>query len=144
MAITLNHIIIWSKDQKEASRFLADLFGLPAPYRFAHFDVVSIGGISFDYANLRGPGPVQRQHIAFLVSDEEFDRIFARLKARNVPYWADPRREKPHEICPDDGGRGIYFPDPSDHNFEIITRPYGRDSGNRNPEASAARDAMGA
>jgi hypothetical protein len=30
MAITLNHIIVGSKDQKEAARFLADLFGLPA------------------------------------------------------------------------------------------------------------------
>lgn len=141
MAIELNHVIVWSKDQKEASRFLAELFGLPAPYRFAHFDVVTIGGISLDYANSRGP--VQRQHIAFQVSEAEFDQIFARLKLRNVPYWADPRREKPNQICPDDGGRGIYFPDPSDHNFEIITRPYGREAANRNPQAMAERDAAG-
>jgi catechol 2,3-dioxygenase-like lactoylglutathione lyase family enzyme len=141
MAITVNHIIIWSKNQQEAAKFLAELFGLPTPYRFSHFDVVTIDGISFDYANSRGP--VQRQHIAFLVSDEEFDQIFARIKERNLPYWADPKREKLNEICPDDGGRGIYFPDPSDHNFEIITRPYSRNLASRNAEAQAKRDAAG-
>jgi catechol 2,3-dioxygenase-like lactoylglutathione lyase family enzyme len=140
MAIVLNHLIVWSKDQKEASRFLADLFGLPDPYRFSHFDVVNIGGVSFDFANSRGP--VQRQHMAFLVSDEEFDAIFARIKDRNLPYWADPRRERPNEICPDDDGRGIYFSDPSDHNLEIITRPYTRALVTRNPEALASGDAL--
>ena len=139
MAITLNHVIVWSNDQRESAKFLADIFGLPAPYRFSHFDAVNVGGISFDYAKSRGP--LQRQHIAFLVGEEEFDAIIARIKERNVPYWADPRRERPNEICLDDGGRGIYFPDPSDHNFEIITRPYGREAANRNPEASAERDA---
>ena len=139
----LNHVIVLSNDQKNASQFLVDIFGLPGTYRFSHFDVVTIGGISFDYAKSRGP--VQRQHFAFLVSEEEFDEIFARIKERSVPYWADPKREKPNEICYDDGGRGIYFADPSDHNFEIITRPYSRDDAmrTRNAAASAERDAAG-
>ena len=34
---------------------------------------------------------------------------------------AAPRRE----INRHDGGRGVYFPDPSGHFLEIITRPYG-------------------
>jgi catechol 2,3-dioxygenase-like lactoylglutathione lyase family enzyme len=143
MAVSLNHVIVWSKDQKEGSKFLAHVLGLPGPTRFAHFDVVTIDGISFDYANSRGA--VQRQHLAFLVSEAEFDQIFARLKAKDVPYWSDPLRQKPNEICPDDGGRGIYFPDPSDHNLEIITRPYSREAeaSNRNPQATVERNAAG-
>lgn len=143
MAIVLDHIIVWSKDQQESSQFLADIFGLPAPYRYSHFDVVTIDGISFDFAKSRS-GEVQRQHIAFRVSDEEFDQIFARIQERNLPYWADPKREKPNEICPDDGGRGIYFPDPSDHNFEIITHAYSRELGSRNDVALTERDAKDA
>ena len=141
MEMKLNHIIVWSTDQKKASKFLADLFGLPGTYRFSHFDVVTIDGISFDYATSRGP--IQPQHIAFLVSEEEFDAIFARIEQRKILYWADPRRERPYEICPDDGGRGIYFADPSDHNFEIITRPYSRTLATRNAAATAERDALG-
>ena len=141
-SLSLNHVIILSNDQKKASQFLADIFGLPGTYRYSHFDVVTIDGISFDYAKSRGP--VQRQHFAFLVSEEEFDQIFARIKARNVPYWADPKREKPNEICHDDGGRGIYFADPSDHNFEIITRPYSRADATRTRNAASMMERDGA
>jgi hypothetical protein len=31
----------------------------------------------------------------------------------------------PGEINTHDGGRGVYFDDPSGHILEIITRPYG-------------------
>jgi catechol 2,3-dioxygenase-like lactoylglutathione lyase family enzyme len=141
MAIAFNHTIVWSKDQKASAQFLAEIFGLPPPYRFSHFDAVTIGGISFDFAQSREP--VQRQHLAFLVSDDEFDAIFARITARKVPYWSDPKREHANQICLDDGGRGIYFPDPSNHSLEIITRPYSRDLATRDPAAMAARDARG-
>ena len=38
--------------------------------------------------------------------------------------WADPRGARPGEINDNDGGRGVYFQDPSGHYLEIITRPY--------------------
>ena len=37
---------------------------------------------------------VTSQHYAFLVSEAEFDEIFARIKARNLPYWADPAQSQ--------------------------------------------------
>ena len=40
-------------------------------------------------------------------------------------YWADPHGHRPGEINHNDGGRGVYFCDPSGHFLEIITRPYG-------------------
>ncbi|MCW2559904.1 MAG: Glyoxalase/bleomycin resistance protein/dioxygenase, partial [Mycobacterium sp.] len=40
-------------------------------------------------------------------------------------HWADPRGARPGEINDNDGGRGVYFQDPSGHYLEIITRPYG-------------------
>ena len=68
---------------------------------------------------------VQSQHYAFLVGEEDFDRIFERLKERRLTYWADPGRERAGEINRHWGGRGVYFADPSGHLLEIITRPYG-------------------
>jgi hypothetical protein len=64
-------------------------------------------------------------HYAFLVSEPEFDTIFNRIRERKLPYWADPFKNKPGEINRHDGGRGVYFDDPSGHKLEIITRPYG-------------------
>ncbi len=65
------------------------------------------------------------QHYAFLVSEEEFDSILARIQTAEITYYADPFHKQPGEVNRDDGGRGMYFADPDDHNLEVITRPYG-------------------
>jgi extradiol dioxygenase family protein len=71
------------------------------------------------------PGPIDAQHYAFLVSVAEFDAAFARIKARGLEYWADPDKKRLGEINNNDGGRGVYFDDPSGHFLEILTVPYG-------------------
>jgi hypothetical protein len=70
-------------------------------------------------------GEIAPQHYAFLVSEAEFDEIFARVRGRKLPYWADPGRAKPGEINRHDGGRGLYFEEINCHLIETITRPYG-------------------
>ena len=80
-------------------------------------------GVSLDFVDT--DGQITSQHYAFLVSEAEFDEILARIRARDLPYWADPSRTRPGEINHNDGGRGVYFPDPAGHLLEIITRPYG-------------------
>ena len=54
-----------------------------------------------------------------------FDRERTDIRDRGLPYWADPGRRRPGEINTNDGGRGVYWEDPSGHFLEIITRPYG-------------------
>ena len=125
--VELNHTIVWCKDQKRSSAFLAEILGLPAPTRFGHFDVVTLAnGISMDFAN--SAGPITPQHYAFLITEAEFDAVLERIKARDLDYWADPARRRPGEINRNDGGRGVYFPDPDGHGLEVITRPYGSGS----------------
>ena len=65
------------------------------------------------------------QHYAFLVSEDEFTAIYGRIRERGLQHWADPRGQHPGEINRNDGGRGVYFQDPSGHYLEILTRPYG-------------------
>ena len=66
-----------------------------------------------------------RIHYAFLVSEEEFDQIYGRILERGLDHWADPGRSQQGQINHHDGGRGVYWPDPSGNWLEIITRPYG-------------------
>ena len=124
MAAQLNHTIVWSSDQTKSARFLAEMLGLQAPVRFGHFDVVELdNGVSFDFASAEGP--IRPQHYAFLISEADFDAVLGRIIERGLEHWADPARHRPSEINHNDGGRGIYFPDPDGHYLEVITRPYG-------------------
>ena len=124
MPVELNHTIVHASDQERSAAFLTEILGLPAPTRFGPFLVVqTANGVSLDVA--ADPGPIHRQHYAFLVGEAEFDEIFGRIRARGLDYWADPSHRRPGEINHNDGGRGLYWSDPDGHNLEIITRPYG-------------------
>jgi len=124
MAIQLNHTIVSVRDKHESATFLAEILGLDKPKPFGPFLVVQVDNdVSLDFAD--DHGPVHAQHYAFLVSEAEFDEIFGRIRARDLSYWADPFRNRPGEINTHDGGRGVYWEDPSGHFLEIITRPYG-------------------
>jgi catechol 2,3-dioxygenase-like lactoylglutathione lyase family enzyme len=124
MTIRLNHTIVHVRDKQESARFLVDVLGLDGPTPFGPFLVVQIGNdVSLDFAD--DHGPVHPQHYAFLVDEPEFDEIFGRIRDRGLQYWADPGRRRPGEINTNDGGRGVYWDDPSGHFLEIITRPYG-------------------
>ena len=124
MAIQLNHTIVNARDKRRSAKFMAELLGVAAPTTFGPFMVVNVdNGVSLDFIDHQGP--ITRQHYAFLVSELEFDAIFARIRERGLTYYADPGRERPNQINTHDGGRGVYWQDPDGHLLEIITRPYG-------------------
>jgi catechol 2,3-dioxygenase-like lactoylglutathione lyase family enzyme len=124
MAAELNHTIVNCTNKEVSARFLADLLGLEQPTPFGPFLVVQLGnGVSLDYAD--DHGRPHRQHYAFLVSEDEFDQIHARITERGLTYWADPFHRSEGQINHDDGGRGLYWEDPDGHHLEIITVPYG-------------------
>jgi catechol 2,3-dioxygenase-like lactoylglutathione lyase family enzyme len=122
MAIELNHTIVPAHDKNVSSAFLAEILGLASPTPFGPFMCVeTANGVSLDYAD--HDGVIGSTHYAFLVSEEEFDAIFARITGRGLRYWADPGHTRENVI--NDHGRGFYFEDPSGHNLEVLTRAYG-------------------
>lgn len=124
MSIALNHTIVWCRDQQRSANFLAEILGRPAPTRLGPFLVVELdNGVSLDFYQVEDVTAVL--HYAFLIGEDDFDRIFERIRARGLAYWADPMREKPGEISRNDGGHGVYFEDPDGHFLELLTRPYG-------------------
>ncbi|MCX4461351.1 VOC family protein [Streptomyces sp. NBC_01728] len=124
MAVELNHTIVATHDKRASARFLAELLGLEVSPQYGPFVPVRIpNGVTLDYADTAGS--ITPQHYAFLVSEDDFDAIFARVRRASLNYWADPYHHRPGEINYNDGGRGVYFDDPDGHNLEILTRPYG-------------------
>jgi len=104
--------------------FVTELLGLAPPVLLGPFALVNAGDqLTLDFVD--SDGEIKTQHYAFLVSETEFDQIFARIEERRLPYWADPHKGKPDQINHWDDGRGVYFEDPNGHLLEILTRPYG-------------------
>jgi catechol 2,3-dioxygenase-like lactoylglutathione lyase family enzyme len=125
MSVELNHTIVHARDNRESAAFLARILGLEVGAEWGPFVPVSTGnGVTLDFASIP-VGSITVQHYAFLVSDEEFDAAFARIKQEGIGYYADPQRTQPGRINHHHGGRGLYFLDPVGHGMEIITRPYG-------------------
>ena len=124
MTVQLNHTLVSTHDRETSARFLADMLGLPDPYPYGPFICVDLdNGASLDFMEV--DSPVHAQHYAFLVSEDDFDALLGRIEARGLTQWADPHKQQPGAINHEDGGRGVYFDDPSGHLLEAITVPYG-------------------
>ena len=121
MAVELNHIIVPSRDKGASSRFLAGILGLGPPRAVSHFMAVELSnGVTLDYDDADDFRP---QHCAFLVTDDEFDAIYERVRAAGVTHYADPNHRHPDAVNQRNGGRGFYFSDPDGHNMEVFTKP---------------------
>jgi extradiol dioxygenase family protein len=103
--------------------WLAQILGRVVPLSLGPFWAVPLdNGATLDF---RDSETIPVQHYAFLVSEQEFDAIFERIRARGLRYWADPMHQREFQVNHNDGGRGLYWNDPNGHYLEIITRPYG-------------------
>jgi catechol 2,3-dioxygenase-like lactoylglutathione lyase family enzyme len=125
MSVQLNHTIVHVRDKQASARFVCELLGLADPVPYGPFlEVRCDNGVSLDFADTIDR-EFKPQHYAFLVGEDDFDAIKARIEERGIPYWADPFHNEPQRINTDDGGRGLYWDDPDGHVLEIITVPYG-------------------
>ena len=124
MTVQLNHTIVNVRNREESAQFFADVLGVAPPTTFGPFLVVQVDNdVSLDFIST--DEPLMVQHYAFLVDEDTFDQIFGRIRERGLTYWADPTRSLPGQVNNHDGGRGLYWEEPSGHLLEIITRPYG-------------------
>jgi len=125
MPVELNHTIVAARDKKAAAEFLARILGLEVGPQYGPFlPVDTSNGVTLDFMD-SDADPIPSQHYAFLVTEDEFEAIFARIRAAGITHYADPAHRQAGQINHRDGGRGTYFADPNGHNLEIITRPYG-------------------
>jgi hypothetical protein len=85
MPVDLNHTIVWCRDKRASSAFLAGILGRPDPKPFMQFMVVELdNGVSLDF--MEKQGDVALQHYAFLLGEEDFDAAFARIRAAALDH----------------------------------------------------------
>ena len=130
MTISLDHTIVPAKDKLASAEFFADIFGLRV--KPGHFAEVQINeSLTFAFADAPehwgrlefNPTSSESHHYAFYVSDEEFDSIFERIKAKGLAYGSGPFSHTDGKLYNRRGGRGLYFEDPNGHLLEVMTVP---------------------
>lgn len=125
MSVEFNHTIIHARDNRASAEFLAHILDLEVGTEWGPFvPLATSNGVTLDFASVP-PESIIMQHYAFLVTEEEFDGVFQRIKDAGIEYWADPHGKQPGEINHNHGGRGVYFMDPAGHGMEVISAPYG-------------------
>ena len=119
MTITLNHTIV--RDKAAAARNFAQLFGLSFERAEGHFAPVRVNDtLTLLFDEDEG---FESHHLAFHVSDAEFDAIFARIKEAGLAYGSAPWSLDDGKLNDWNGGRGVYFKNPDGHILELMTAP---------------------
>ncbi len=91
MAVELNHTIVHVSDRKAAAEWVSEMLGLEPPRAWGPFYAVDLANnVQLDFAD--DHGEIQATHYAFLISEDEFDEVYGRIRERNVDHWADPAR----------------------------------------------------
>jgi catechol 2,3-dioxygenase-like lactoylglutathione lyase family enzyme len=122
MPVVLDHHIIPVRDKEESAKFLAHVLGLPYDGLHGKFAPVVVGETILDFDTR--PDNLPRLHYAFKVTEPEFDAIVDRLKLDEVPFGSEHDGTYNGRTNERAGGRGLYFPDPCGHSWEVVTATY--------------------
>lgn len=126
MSVQLDHAIVPVRNSKAAAELLATLLGVPwAPSGAGPFCPVYVNdGLTLDFDQTDDPFPVL--HYCFRVSESEFDKIMARLRAKGIEYRSTPHGPIDMKINTQHGGRIVYWNQPDGHVWEALTVSYAR------------------
>lgn len=126
---SLDHTIVRATDPTRSGQFLADLLGMNVGRPTGLFTPVRTGnGVTLDF--MAAPAAATAgQHLAFAVTEQQFDDILGRLVAHDIDHYADPYGQQTDRINHAHGGRGLYFHDADGINIEIQTIADGRQAG---------------
>ena len=121
---TIDHLILNINDVSANVDFYVNVLGFACEGNEGPFTVIRV---SEDFTLQLAPwGTEGNQHLAFALSREAFDRVFALLKEKGIPY-GDSYLSVGSNLGPgvESGARGpaptIYLNDPNKHLIEIRT-----------------------
>jgi catechol 2,3-dioxygenase-like lactoylglutathione lyase family enzyme len=114
-------MIVPARDKNESARFYERVLGFRREPPVGPFAPMRIPGqsLTLDFDTWESVEPL---HYAFKVSEAEFDAIFARVVREGLAYGSEPQSPENGAINHWNGGRGVYFRDPSGHLLELLTR----------------------
>ena len=126
MTIHLDHTIVPARDKLVAAKLLAEVLGVPwSPASIGPFVAVYVNdGLTLDFVD--SGEKFEIYHHCFRVSDQEFDAILGRIKAKGIPFRSVVHGEMDNKVSTDFGGRGVYWNEPEGHYWEMLTVSYAR------------------
>jgi len=126
MPVELDHTIVPSHHKVASAKCLSELLGVPwAEAGLGPFSPVYVNeGLTLDFIETSEPFPIY--HFCFRVSEHGFDAILGRIKAAGISYRSAVRGPEDMKINMDYGGRMIYWNEPDDHQWEMLTASYAR------------------
>ncbi len=126
MSVELDHAIVPVRNRRAAAELLAYLLDVPfAESGVGPFSPVYVNdGLTLDFDETEGSFPVQ--HYCFRVSEEEFDGVLARIRARGIEYRSTPHGPVDMSVDTQHGGRIVYWNEPQGHVWEVLTVSYAR------------------
>ncbi|SFV66472.1 Glyoxalase/Bleomycin resistance protein/dioxygenase domain [hydrothermal vent metagenome] len=123
MEITLNHTIVYVKDNVASALLYQYIFGFDFLKEWGHFAVVRVNEtLTLDFISKEDE--FTKMHYAFKVNEQEFDEIFFRIQEKELVYGSSPYSLSDKKINYSYNGRGVYFRDYDGHVLEIITQDY--------------------
>ncbi len=129
MSIELDHTIVFSRDRLASAELLAFILGVPwSATGVGPFCPVYVNeGLTLDFDEMEDAFPIQ--HFCFRVGESEFDLILNRLTSRNIEYRSTPHGPVDMQIYTQHGGRIVYWGEPDQHVWEVLTVSYARQPG---------------
>ena len=122
--IQIDHLILNVNDVGSSVDFYVNGLGFKLEGQEGPFTVIRVND---DFTLQLAPwGTAGNEHLAFALSREEFERVFALLKERAIPY-GDSFHSVGNNLGPgnESGARGsgptVYMNDPNNHLIEIRT-----------------------
>ncbi|MFG6414465.1 VOC family protein [Roseateles sp. DC23W] len=128
MPAVLDHLLVPARDRRAAAERLAAILDVPwsAQAAMGPFSAVYVSDdLTLDFDEVAA-GAVPLQHVAFRVSDAEFDALLARLQALGIAWRSTPGGPDDFQVNPHGGGRIVYWREPDGHAWEALTRSYAR------------------
>jgi len=124
MTIHLDHSIVPSHTKVASAKLLAEVLGVPwAEQGMGPFSAVYVNdGLTLDFIQTDEPFPIY--HFCFRVTQQEFDVILGRLKAKGIPFRSQVRGPVDSKVDPQYGN--VYWNEPDGHQWEILTVSYAR------------------
>ena len=126
MAIEIDHIMVPSRNRDNAARKLASILGVEwGPANVGPFTAVYVSaGLTIDFDEWDDDFP--KGHYCFRVNDDEFEEVLERMKDAGVHYRSQPHGKVDYQINTSLGGKIVYWNEPDDHVWEILTKSYAR------------------
>ena len=98
MSATFNHTIVAAADPAASAQFYVDILEAEHTQSWGPFaNIMLSDGVMLQFAAPPPGYDILPVHMAFLCSDDHFDRALHLLKRRRLDFWADPQRTRPQE-----------------------------------------------